>query len=54
MKTISKGMFEVMMYAVNGLVAVGDRTVHTLMSIMSNEFFLMVATIAAFILLMKS
>ena len=54
MRTISKGMLEVVLWVVNGAVAAGDRTLHAATAIVSNEFFLMIVTIAAFVLLMKS
>ena len=54
MKGLSRVCVEIVATAFNGLVTVGDRTAHAITAIVSNEFFLMVATIAAFVLLLKS
>ena len=53
-RTIGSGFLGVLLVIMSGLVAAGDRTLHAGMAIISNEFFLMVATIVAFVVLLKS
>lgn len=52
-KTIGTSVLGVVLTVVGGMVAAGDRAIHAAMAVVSNEFFLMVLTIAGFLVLLK-
>lgn len=51
---IGRGILGFVLTLVGGVVSAGDRTVHAAITIVSNEFFLMVLTVAALVLLLKA
>lgn len=52
-KSMGASIRGVALTLLGGVVAAGDRTIHVAMAVVCNEFFLMVLTIAAFIVLLK-
>lgn len=52
-KTVGNGMINVVVSLVNGVVGVGDRLIGAGTAIVTNEFFLMVLTIAGFLFLLQ-
>lgn len=52
-RTIGSGVLGMFLAVMSGLVNVGDRTLNMATAIVSNEFFMMIATVVAFVILLK-
>lgn len=53
MSKVANGMLGLVLALVAGIVAFGDRVIHMGTALLSNEFFLMLATIVGFFVLMS-
>jgi hypothetical protein len=52
-KSVGQGFVGFMVNVMQGVVSAGDRVIHMGSAVVANEFFLMVATIVFFVVLLK-